>query len=92
MIIVDTENMTPYVDNLADVSAPIAERVDSLFCLRAFKEVEAVDGLIKAFHSEKKSELLLHEICYCLGQMDTTPAHVEKIVAFLEMVIDNDYP
>ncbi len=67
MIIVDTDNMTKYVDNLCDTTAPIAQRVDSLFCLRAFEELEAVDGLIKAFHIEKKSELLMHEICYCLG-------------------------
>jgi hypothetical protein len=66
--------------------------VDSLFCLRAFDEVEAVDGLIKAFHIEKKSELLLHEICYCLGQMNTSPERVVKITEFLEMLIDGDYP
>jgi len=67
MILVDSENMQQYVETLCDLNAPIAERVDSLFCLRSFKELEAVDGLIKAFHTEKKSELLMHEICYCLG-------------------------
>jgi hypothetical protein len=92
MIIVDTDNMQKYVESLADVQAPIAQRVDSLFCLRAFEEVAAIDGLIKAFHIEKKSELLLHEICYCLGQMNRSPEHTAKITEFLEMVIRNDYP
>jgi len=72
MIFVDENNMQKYVDNLCDLNAPIAERVDSLFCLRSFKELEAIDGLIKAFHTEKKSELLMHEICYCLGQMNNS--------------------
>lgn len=93
MIIVDTDNMHKYVDSLCDPQQPIAERVDSLFCLRAFKEVEVIDGLIKAFHTEKSSELLLHEICYCLGQMNDTEEHVAKIVPFLEMIISNEkYP
>lgn len=34
----------------------------------------------------------MHEICYCLGQMNNTPAHVTKITEFLEMLIDGDYP
>lgn len=92
MIIVDTDNMEKYVQNLSDVAAPIEQRVDSLFCLRAFEQVEAVDALIKSFHVEKKSELLLHEICYCLGQMNHTKEHVQRITEFLEMVIQNDYP
>ena len=92
MIIVDTENPSLYIESLCNINEPIAKRVDSLFCLRSFKEIEAIDGLIKAFHTEKKSELLLHEICYCMGQMDNSPDHIAKIVPFLEMVIDADYP
>jgi hypothetical protein len=46
MIIVDHEDMNKYIDNLCDLQAPIADRVDSLFCLRSFKEIEAIDGLI----------------------------------------------
>ncbi len=63
--------MNKYVDNLCDVSAPIARRVDSLFCLKVFEGIEVVAGLIKAFHCEKKSELLMHEICYCLGAAES---------------------
>jgi hypothetical protein len=92
MIIVDTENLNKYIDNLCDLQAPIAQRVDSLFCIRAFEEIEAIDGLIKAFHIEKKSELLMHEICYVLGQMTNTPEHIKKITEFLEMLIQGDYP
>ena len=72
----------------------MADRVDSLFCIKAFKEVDAIDSLVRSFHAEPKSELLKHEICYCLGQMNKSDAHVEKIQLFLEHVIDenNGYP
>jgi hypothetical protein len=46
MIIVDTENMNKYVESLCNLEAPIVERVDSLFCLTAFDEIGAVDGMI----------------------------------------------
>lgn len=90
MIIVDTENLNKYVDSLCNLEAPIVERVDSLFCLTAFEEIGAVNGMIKAFHVEKKSELLMHEICYALGQMDKTPDHVAKITSFLEMLLETE--
>ena len=67
MITVDKENLAQYEKTLSDVSAPISDRVDSLFCMKAFTEVEAVESIIRSFHCEKKSELLKHEICYCLG-------------------------
>ena len=52
MILVDQEDINKYSRTLSDVNAPIAERVDSLFCLRAFEKIEAVDSLIDAFHIE----------------------------------------
>ena len=67
MIIVEQENLGKYAQNLCNTQAPIAERVDSLFCLRSFDKIEAVDALIEAFNIEQHSELLKHEICYCLG-------------------------
>ena len=79
MIIVDHSDLNKYASCLADPTAPIAERVDALFCLRSFKEIEAVDAMIAGFHAEEKSELLKHEVCYCLGQMNNTPDHVKKI-------------
>ena len=79
MIIVDHNDLSRYSTTLKDTGAPIAQRVDSLFCLRSFDELEAVDALIEAFAIEQNSDLLRHEICYCLGQMDKTPEHVAKI-------------
>ena len=52
MILVDHEDLNKYATCLKDVNAPIPERTDSLFCLRSFKEIEAVDALIEAFGIE----------------------------------------
>ena len=52
MIIVDHEDLGKYATTLKDKQAPIAERVDSLFCIRSFEELEAVDALIEAFGNE----------------------------------------
>ena len=52
MIIVDTNDLEKYARTISDVKAPIAERVDSLFCLRSFEQIEAVDALIEAFTIE----------------------------------------
>jgi deoxyhypusine monooxygenase len=76
MITVDLEDLKKYESVLSDPSANIADRTDSLFCIKAFKEVEAVDALVRSFHAEPKSELLKHEICYCLGQMDKSEEHI----------------
>ena len=94
MIAVDLDNLQKYESVLSDPGAPVADRVDSLFCIKAFQEVEAVDALVRSFHCEPKSELLKHEICYCLGQMNRSEAHIGKIQEFLEHVIDeeNNYP
>ena len=67
MITVDLEDLNQYASVLADKAAPMADRVDSLFCIKAFKGTEAIDAIAKAFYTEKKSELLRHEMCYCLG-------------------------
>mmetsp|Transcript_4427 Transcript_4427/g.7537 ORF Transcript_4427/g.7537 Transcript_4427/m.7537 type:complete len:112 (+) Transcript_4427:25-360(+) len=94
MIAVDLEDLTKYESVLSDPSQPIADRVDSLFCIKAFKEPEAVDSLVRSFHKEPKSELLKHEICYCLGQMNKSEEHVKRIQQFLEHVVDekSGYP
>ena len=91
MIIVDHNDLDQYASVLKDTQAPIAERVDSLFCLRSFEQLEAVDALIEAFAIEQSSDLLRHEICYCLGQMDNTPEHVAKIQTFLEAIVEGDH-
>jgi len=40
---------------------------------------------------EPKSDLLRHEICYCLGQMNTSPEHAAKIQPFLEKILSEDH-
>ena len=96
MIIVDHNDLNKYATVLKNLEAPIAQRVDSLFCLRSFDELEAVDALIEAFaiesSSAQSSDLLRHEIAYCLGQMDKTPEHISKIQVFLEGIVEGDYP
>eukprot|EP00347_Sterkiella_histriomuscorum_P019136 403342811 len=92
MIIIDSEKVPEYAATLQDIEQPIAKRVSSLWCLRTVASLEAVEGLFKAFEIEQKSELLKHEICYALGQMDKSPEHVQKIQDFLEKVLDGDYP
>jgi deoxyhypusine monooxygenase len=68
--IVDHTDIDKYSETLCNLQAPIAQRVDALFCLKSFEDIKAVNVLMKAFEIEKSSELLRHEICYCLGQMD----------------------
>ena len=75
MIIVDHTDIQKYGDIICDIKAPIAERVDSLFCLRSFEDIAAVHTIIKGFGIEKESELLRHEMCYVLGQMDNSEEH-----------------
>ena len=55
MIIVDHSDLDKYSNTLKDLNAPIAKRVDSLFCLRSFDELSAVDALIEAFGIEQHS-------------------------------------
>jgi len=88
MIVVDLSDLQKYEQTLSDPKSYMGDRVDSLFCIKAFNEVEAIDSLIRAFKKEQSSELLKHEICYVLGQMNKTEAHVAKIQQFLEMVIE----
>ena len=76
---VDLEDLAKYEQILSDPTANIADRIDSLFCVKAFSGVEAVQALIRSFHAEPKSELLKHEICYCLGQMNRSEEHNKVI-------------
>jgi deoxyhypusine monooxygenase len=79
MIIIDHSKVPEYAEKLIDNKRRIPERVSSLFCLRTVASIEAIDALIQAFDNEPVSDLLRHEICYCLGQMDKSPEHVHKI-------------
>lgn len=88
MIIIDHDKVPEYAETLIDKKQPIAKRTSALWCLRTVASLEAVDALFEAFEAEQSSELLKHEICYCLGQMDKSPEHVDKIQKFFEKVID----
>ena len=54
--------------------------------------VEAVEALIKAFDLENKSDLIRHEICYVLGQLNKSAEHTQKILEFFERILKEDYP
>ena len=84
--------MPEYAGTLQDLSKPIAERISSLFCLRTVADLDSIDALIKAFDEEPCSDLLRHEICYCLGQMNKSPEHVTKLKSFFERILKEDYP
>lgn len=53
--------------------------------------LSAVQALIKAFRLEPRSDLLKHEICYCLGQMNTSEENTAAIEEFFEQVINEDH-
>jgi deoxyhypusine monooxygenase len=91
MSIIDYDREEDYAKQLLDRSNNMAVRCDGLFCLRTIATMSAIDTLIQAFEEEPSSELLKHEICYCLGQMNKSVEHVDKIQKFLEKVIDEDH-
>jgi deoxyhypusine monooxygenase len=76
---------------LQDPSKAITKRFRCLFEIRGIGTFEAVKALIEAFRKEQKSDLLKHEICYCLGQMNTTQENTECIHEFFEKVITEDH-
>ncbi len=81
-----------YAATLQDISKSIPDRINALFCLRTVATVECVEDLIKAFDLEDRSDLIRHEICYCLGQMNKSPEHVKIILSFFERILKEDYP
>ena len=52
---------------LNNVDKPLKERFRALFTLKNIGGQEAIDEISKSF--QDKSELLKHEVAYCLGQM-----------------------
>lgn len=91
MIIIEHEKVPEYAQVLQDIAKPISDRISSLFCLRTVGTEETVDALIKAFDLEPSSDLLKHEICYCLGQMNKRPENVAKIQGFFERILSEDH-
>jgi hypothetical protein len=67
MMIIYHDKAPEYAATLQDTAKPIPDRINALFCLRTVGTTEAVEALIKAFDLEDRSDLIRHEICYCLG-------------------------
>jgi len=62
---------------------PIRLRMDSLFRLRTIGNINSVQALEEALITEKSSDLIRHEVCYCLGQMLSTDDNKREIERFL---------
>ncbi len=45
--------------------------------------------MLRCFEEEPTSDLLRHEICYCLGQMNTSKENVAIIEPFLKKIIND---
>ena len=67
MQIVSESSFQQYSDTIKNLQSPMGDRINALFCLRTLSNMESIDCLIDTFKIEKDSELLRHEICYCLG-------------------------
>jgi hypothetical protein len=51
-----------------------------MLSLRQLGSIDAIETLIMAFDYEPKSDLMRHELCYSLGQIDIeSPEHQEII-------------
>ena len=91
MIIIDNDKVPEYAATLQNLTKPVAERISALWCLRTVGTMEAVEACCVAFDLEPKSDLLKHEICYVLGQMDKTPEMLKKSQAFLEHIVTGEH-
>lgn len=69
-------------EELNDINLPLKTRFRALFTLKNIGGPEAVKYISKSF--EDKSDLLKHELAYCLGQMQDTSA-----IEILEKVLKN---
>ena len=64
---VNQEEISRIGQILNDVNRPLKERFRALFTLKNLGSHAAIEEIAKAF--QDKSELLKHEVAYCLGQM-----------------------
>ena len=65
---------------LLDENRPLKERFRALFTLKTLGGQDSIDCIAKGFSDP--SELLKHELAFCLGQMQDTHAipHLEKVL------------
>eukprot|EP00123_Amoebidium_parasiticum_P019554 comp26756_c0_seq1/m.47116 comp26756_c0_seq1/g.47116 ORF comp26756_c0_seq1/g.47116 comp26756_c0_seq1/m.47116 type:complete len:309 (-) comp26756_c0_seq1:544-1470(-) len=66
---------------LIDTNVPLAQRFRALFTLKNIGGVETIDAISKGFGDS--SELLKHELAYCLGQMQNDQA-TEILISILK--------
>ncbi|KAJ1913111.1 deoxyhypusine hydroxylase [Mycoemilia scoparia] len=59
---------------LLDPKTPLFQRYRALFSLKNLADKPSVDIIIQCLREEKESDLLLHELTYCLGQMKSKDA------------------
>ena len=65
-------------------------RMEILFQLRSFGNLESIKILEEALINEKTSDLLRHEVCYCLGQMTQNEENKNEIMNFLNKEVFAD--
>lgn len=75
----DKKKLSEYEHSLHNQAAPIHDRLNAMVCLSSLKSLEAAEALIMAFEYEVKSELLRHEICYSLGQMEISKKYKARV-------------
>jgi deoxyhypusine monooxygenase len=78
-------------DKLKNPKKSLPERYGAMMYLLEHESLDAIDALIKAFRKEQSSDLLRHEICYCIGQMGKSPEHIQKIQKFFEEEINKPH-
>ena len=87
----DKKKISEYAHTIHNHDMPISERFAAMLSLRALSSIESIETLIMAFEYEIKSDLLRHEICYSLGQMDTSKKNAAIIKRFFEKIILEDH-
>lgn len=88
MVVIDLAEATAIIQ---DPGIDITKRFRALFEIRGMYTAEAINALIGAFRIEKDSDLLKHEICYCLGQMNSNEENTALITEFFEKVITEEH-
>jgi len=86
----DIEDINELSKILQDENIEIRIRTGALFKLRTIGSLECVKILENALISEKGSDLLRHEVCYCFGQMISTKENCDEIESFLYKEVFDD--
>jgi hypothetical protein len=76
----DKKKIADYAHTLHNFQLPVQDRFGAMLSLRQLGSIDAIETLIMAFDYEPKSDLMRHELCYSLGQIDIeSPEHQEII-------------